>query len=235
MKDIVLYYAPDNASLIVRIILEELSLPYEDVLVDRGKAEQQAEAYLSLNPTGLIPTCVINGATITETAAIALFIAESNSTTMVLPPSHECRSQFFRWLFFVANSIHSDLRQLFYAHKFVGNDEQTQAEYRKTVRQRLNENLSILNGQYAADKTIYLFLDEPCVVDVYLAMSLRWLQLYPSSERGTFKLSEFPALATMANALQQRPSVIKACAAEGITGDLFTRAEPANPAHGSAT
>lgn len=235
MKDIVLYYAPDNASLIIRIILEELSLPYKDVLVDRGKAEQQLEAYLSLNPTGLIPTCVINGATITETAAIALFVGESNSTTMVIPSAHEFRSQFLRWLFFMANTVHADLRQLFYANKFVGSEVQKQAEYRNTVRQRLNENLSILNEQYAADETTYLFLDEPCVVDVYLAMTLRWLQLYPSKERGTFTLNEFPALATMANALQQRPPVIKACAAEGITGDFFTRAEPANPTHGSAT
>jgi len=45
-----LHYAPDNASLIVRIVLEELALPYETVLVDRSASAQSSDAYLKLNP-----------------------------------------------------------------------------------------------------------------------------------------------------------------------------------------
>jgi glutathione S-transferase len=234
MKEIVLYYAPDNASLIIRILLEELGLEYTDVLVDRSVAEQHSQAYLSLNPTGLIPACVIDGQTIAETAAIALYIGESNSTTMVVPPGHQSRSDFLRWLFFMANTVHPDLRQLFYADKFVGNDEQKQVEFRKMVRQRLHNSLSILDSLYAQQSGSYLFSDEPCVIDIYLALSLRWQQLYPSLERGTFKLSAFPALESMVQALQSRSAVIKACAVEGISGDFFSRAEPANPPVGSA-
>ena len=234
MKEIVLYYAPDNASLIIRIILEELGLEYTDVLVDRRVAEQNSRTYLSLNPTGLIPTCVIDGQTMAETAAIALYIGESNSTTMVVPPGHQYRSDFLRWLFFMANTVHPDLRQLFYADKFVGSSEQKQVEFRKLVRQRLYSSLSILNSLYAQRSTDYLFSDEPCVIDIYLAMSLRWQQLYPASERGTFELSIFPALESMAQVLQSRSAVIKACAVEGVSGDFFSSAEPANPPVGSA-
>ena len=54
-----LYYAPDNASLIVRMVLEDLEAEYSTVLVDRSKAEQQSEAYLTLNPNGLIPVCAV--------------------------------------------------------------------------------------------------------------------------------------------------------------------------------
>ena len=63
MNNITLHYAPDNASLIIRIILEELKLPYTAILVDRAKDEQDSEAYRALNPAGLIPTCVIDGET----------------------------------------------------------------------------------------------------------------------------------------------------------------------------
>ena len=40
----VLHYAPDNASLIVRLALEEMGLPYRTVLVDRARREQDGAA-----------------------------------------------------------------------------------------------------------------------------------------------------------------------------------------------
>lgn len=50
-----LHYAPDNASLIVRLTLEQLGLEYETVLVDRSRQGQRSAAYLQMNPNGLIP------------------------------------------------------------------------------------------------------------------------------------------------------------------------------------
>ena len=37
-----LHYAPDNASLCIRLALEELGLPYETVLVDRATQAQRS-------------------------------------------------------------------------------------------------------------------------------------------------------------------------------------------------
>jgi len=50
-----LCYAPDNASLIVRLTLEEMGAPYRTRLIDRSKQEQRSAAYRDLNPRGLIP------------------------------------------------------------------------------------------------------------------------------------------------------------------------------------
>jgi len=50
-----LHYAPDNASLIVRLVLEDLGVPYETVLVNRAAGGQREAPYLALNPNGLIP------------------------------------------------------------------------------------------------------------------------------------------------------------------------------------
>ncbi len=45
-----LHYAPpDNASLIVRLALEELGQPYQTVLVDRSVTAQASTAYLKIN------------------------------------------------------------------------------------------------------------------------------------------------------------------------------------------
>ncbi len=234
MKNITLHYAPDNASLIIRIILEELQLPYTAVLVDRSKDEQNSQSYLALNPAGLIPVCIIDGEAITETAAIAMTIGERSASSLVLSPDHPQRAQFLRWLFFVANTIHSDLRQVFYANKYVGDNAAAQVEFRQCARERLAGNLTILETQYKTAATGYLFGDDPCVIDIYLALCLRWLQLYPSAERGTFTLTAYPSISKMFAVLQRRPAVIKACASEGITGHVFTNADFVNPEFGSA-
>ena len=55
-KPLTLYYAPDNASLCVRLALLELGVPFETVLVDRAVQGQVAPEYLALNPNGVIPT-----------------------------------------------------------------------------------------------------------------------------------------------------------------------------------
>jgi len=39
-----LHYAPDNASLITRLALDEMGQPYETVRVDRRKSEQKTPA-----------------------------------------------------------------------------------------------------------------------------------------------------------------------------------------------
>jgi hypothetical protein len=45
-----LFYAPDNASLIVRLTLEELQQSYETTLVDRAVNGQNNSEYLKYNP-----------------------------------------------------------------------------------------------------------------------------------------------------------------------------------------
>ena len=105
MKNITLYYAPDNASLIVRIVLEELGYQYQSVLVDRSIHAHQNERYLKINPTGLIPTCVIDGVVMTETAAISLSLIESAESTLAPGLASAHRPDFLRWLFFLSLSL----------------------------------------------------------------------------------------------------------------------------------
>ncbi len=234
MKDITLYYAPDNASLIVRIVLEELNCRYQSVLVDRRFNEQRSEHFLKLNPSGLIPVCVIDNVVITETAAIVLHLAESEGSSLVPVSDNTQRATFLRFLFFLSNTLHADLRQLFYAEKYVGDDVKKQADYRQRVRTRIAGHLRLLETDYALTSQPYFFGSQLTILDIYLAVCLRWLQLYPLIDRGWFEWSDYPALYTMTEALQQRRAVVSACEVDGISGAFFTSAEDANPSNGSA-
>mgnify|MGYP000191528570 CR=1 FL=1 len=50
-----LHYAPDNASLIIRLALEELGLPYELRWHDRGPDFLAPDSYRALHPAATAP------------------------------------------------------------------------------------------------------------------------------------------------------------------------------------
>ncbi|MEL7203517.1 MAG: glutathione S-transferase, partial [Pseudomonadota bacterium] len=41
-----LHWVPDNASLVIRLALDEMGVPYDTVLVDRSSGAHKAAAYL---------------------------------------------------------------------------------------------------------------------------------------------------------------------------------------------
>ena len=117
-----LHYAPDNASLIVRLALEEMRLPYQAVLVDRRVAAQKSADYLALNPHGRIPVLDTPDGAIFETGAILLWLADRHRTqacAMMPPPDHPDRGHALKWLFFLSNTLHAELRMLFYPALYV--------------------------------------------------------------------------------------------------------------------
>ena len=67
-----LHYAPDNASLVIRLVLEELGQPYETLLVDRRAEAQNSPEYRALNPNGLIPVLETPDGPLFETAQFTL-------------------------------------------------------------------------------------------------------------------------------------------------------------------
>ncbi|OED42253.1 hypothetical protein AB833_06235 [Chromatiales bacterium (ex Bugula neritina AB1)] len=236
---ITLYYAPDNASLIIRIILEELQVPYETVLVDRSSCQQNSAEYSKLNPKQLIPVCLLNGEPVFETAAIALALAEQHQsapgTELAPTVDNTARPQFLKWLFFMSNTLHPDLRLLFYPEKYVGHNEAEVSRFREATRQRLLDSFTILNTHYSGVSSDYLFGDSPCIVDIYMAVCMRWAQLYPASSPGQIRCDDYPALKRFMQKLEIRHAVVKACEAEGISGLLFSEPGYADPPEGSAT
>ncbi|BDY15502.1 hypothetical protein Sulfitobl28_14720 [Sulfitobacter pontiacus] len=76
MTDYTLHYAPDNASLIIRLALEAQGVAYDTCLVDRAAQGQSAPAYRALNPHGLIPALQTPDGPLFETGAILLWLAD---------------------------------------------------------------------------------------------------------------------------------------------------------------
>lgn len=230
---IVLYYAPDNASLIVRLLMEELELTYETVLVDRSVNAQKSEQYLALNPDGRIPVCIINDAPVFETAAILLTIADMHAGLTVSIEDIR-RPQFLKWLFFLSNSLHNDLMQRFYPEKHVDEHPQARQLFAVNSLSRMNRRFAIFDEAFSDSETTYLFGREPTIVDLYLAVCFRWAQLYPLDGNMDFAADQFPAILNMVGTLELRSAIRRGCEKEGVTGLFFSHPEYANPTEGVA-
>ena len=224
----VLHYAPDNASLAIRLALEELGLPYHTSLVDRRKTAQRSPGYLALNPNGLIPVLQTPDTAIFETAAILLWLADRHGSLAPAPTSPE-RADCLKWLFFLSNTLHTDLRRMFYPAAYIGASQTDQMKVQDIAQASIQRHLGVLNTQWGQNR--------PCLIlDLYLAPMLRWLALYPTGrDKDWFELSHWHSLYESALRLESRASVLEAQRAEGLGPRPFTQPIPPTPPEGSAT
>ncbi len=227
-----LHYAPDNASLIVRIALEELRLPYETRLVDRRVSAQKSAAYRALNPRGQIPVLETPDGPIFETAAILLWLTETAGAMAPAPGTAE-RGAFLSWMFAFSNGVHTDLRRMFYTDRYVGTDPAAIVTDRGLTVVRIGEALDRLETLAGQGHGWFCGADLS-VLDIYAAVMLRWLALYPAGGTDWFRLADWPALRALAARVEARPSMIRLQALEGLGPTPLTAPRLANPPEGSA-
>ncbi|MEL7181417.1 MAG: glutathione S-transferase family protein [Pseudomonadota bacterium] len=221
-----LHYAPDNASLCVRLALEELGLPYETALVDRSRKEQESDAFLALNPNGLIPVLETAEGPLFETAAILLWLAEREGLLMpaVGTPAH---MHAIQWIIWLANTLHPTLRMMFYPAQYTTGDH---APIRSMAAKRLTAHLDILSTAQTAG---WLDDTEPTIHTCYLAPMLRWAALYGGGDV-RFDLAQWPRLLAFAKSFEARDSAQTLSKAEGLGPTPFSNPSPCDPPEGSA-
>lgn len=98
------YYHPSPNPAKVALFLEEAGMPYEVVPVDTRKGEQHEPAFTAINPNAKTPALVDGDATVFDSSAILLYLAEK--TGQFLPPdAPQARAQMLSWLMLVATGI----------------------------------------------------------------------------------------------------------------------------------
>jgi len=88
----------------VALALEEMELAYQLVPVDTRKGEQHLPSFLAVNPNAKVPAIVDGEATVFDSNAILLYLAEKSGK--FLPgESDKARGEMLSWLMFVASGI----------------------------------------------------------------------------------------------------------------------------------
>ncbi|PZP63111.1 MULTISPECIES: glutathione S-transferase family protein [Pseudoxanthomonas] len=209
MTDTILYYSPSTASLVVHWLLIELDIPHRLELVDFDTGAQRSPEYLRLNPQGRVPTLVLDGQVLTESAAIAMHLADLHPRAGLAPAiGTPERAAYYRWLFFCAYTLMPAYRSWFYPDEPAGeaNIEPVKAAARASLEyawQQVADHLEA-NGPY-------LLGERRSAADFVLTMLMRWSRYMP---RPT---DDWPVLEAFAARMKALPSFHEAYRREGIT------------------
>ena len=162
-----LHYLPGTAAMAPHATLAEIGAPYELVRVERDGDGRVSEEYLALNPWGRIPTLEDGDLVLTESAAICLHLAERfPEARLVPPPATRDRSETYRWLLWLSNTVQAAQMRHFYPGRYgtEGVKEAADAE--------LAGHYDLLDAHL--DDREWLVGDERTVADLYLFMLTRW-------------------------------------------------------------
>ena len=176
-----LYGGARSRASIVQWYLEELSLPYEFILLDMAAGEHLNAEYLAINPMGKVPAIEDGEIKLWESGAILLYLAEKYDKNKI---SLAKRSIWSQWILFANSTLATGL--------FV----ETSRE--KEVPKLLTALEKILN------QTPYILGSEFTVVDVAVGSILAYVPLMLPID-----LSPYPIILDYIKRINQRPAFEK--------------------------
>ena len=206
---IVLYGSQSTASLVVHWLLIELGVEHELRMLDFDKREQKSPDYLKLNPQGRVPTLLIDGQVLTESAAIAMHLADLYPQAGLAPAiGTPERAAYYRWMFFGAYTLMPAYRGWFYPDEPAGaeNIDKVKASSRAALEsawQQVSDHLEASGP--------YLLGERRSAADFLFTMLMRWSRNMP---RPT---DRWPALHAYATRMKALPSFREVYAREGLT------------------
>ena len=193
-----LYYSPGTASMVVHLALLEIGADYQLELVDIEKGSQHSAEYRKLNPYGKVPTLLIDGLPVYESAALLTVLAERHPEAKLIPAvGTPERNAWLQWTVFLSNTLMSTYRLWFYPSE-LGNDEHPPA-LRAALQRKIESVWDQLDTHLSAHGP-YLLGSEFSGVDLLLIMLMRWSRNMPRP------VTEWPALKRLADLMRARPS-----------------------------
>jgi glutathione S-transferase len=204
-----LYYSPGAASLAVHWMLIELAIPFEAKLVDIDAGAQRSPEYLRMNPSGRVPTLVIDGTAHGESTALLMLLAERHpEKRFAPPPGSATRADWLETMIYLANNVLPPMRDWFYADK--DGDAQGAEAVKALARRRIEGAWDRLDARLA-DGRIHLLGNELSTVDLLATMLMRWSRNMPRPA------TTWKNLAPYIQRMRARPAFIDVNNREGLT------------------
>jgi GSH-dependent disulfide-bond oxidoreductase len=194
------YYSGAPNPMKVALMLEECELAYEPIPVDTRKGEQHKPDFLAINPNAKVPAIVDGDATVFDSNAILLFLAEK--TGKFLPANTpKLRGELLSWLMFVASGVGPFSGQSVHFRNYApkGNDYATNRYMYEAQR-----HYGILDARLAKHK--YMVGDAYGIVDMAV---WGWARLVPHV-LGEGAWDKFPNVKRLVDEVSARPAAARA-------------------------
>ncbi len=196
------YYSGAPNPMKVALMLEETGLAYEPVPVDTRKGDQHKPDYLAINPNAKVPAIVDGEATVFDSNAILLYLAEK--TGKFLPgKGDKARGELLSWLFFVASGVGPFAGQSVHFRSYAPEKIEYAMNRYAYEAQR---HFGILDARLAKRK--YVLGDAYTIVDMAV---WGWARLVPAA-LGEQAWAKFPNLKRLVDEISARPAAKAALA-----------------------
>jgi glutathione S-transferase len=203
-----LYYSPSAASLAVHWMLNEMRVPHELVRIDFESKQQKSAEYMQLNPSGMVPTLIVDGEPRTECAALLLLLAERHPQAQLAPTiGSQSRSDYLQWMLFFANTLQPAYRAWFYPHEPAG---ESNCDAVKVQAQQQIESIWTRVDAYLS-KRAYIAGDTLSAVDFLATMLMRWSRNMPKAA------TEWTNIKPYVRRMRAMPSYLKTLQVEQLT------------------
>jgi len=199
-----LYYAPGACSLSPHIALRESELDFELVKTDnKTKKLQDGGDYWAVNPKGYVPCLELDtGERLTEGPVIVQYIADQVPSKKLAPAAGTLpRYRLQEWLNYITSELHKGYSPLF--------APTTPEDYKPIARDRLALRYELIEA--TLEKQPYLLPSGFSVADPYLFAVTNW------AGRVQLNLDRFKALRAFQGRMRERPAVLAALKAEGLS------------------
>ena len=168
----ILYNRPGSGGFVVEAALTLADAPFELIDLDSKAGTPLPESFRATNPWGQVPTLILpDGETMTETAAILIFLAlRFPDQRLAPPPGTSAHAAFLRWTIFANVNLYEAVIRRGYPFRFT-DDHQGYDALRSAAIRRMGEALALVDAHVEGP---FLLGEEMTVTDVYLAMLLAW-------------------------------------------------------------
>jgi GSH-dependent disulfide-bond oxidoreductase len=196
------YYSGAPNPMKVALLLEETGLPYEAIPVDTRKGDQHKPGYLAINPNAKVPAIVDGDATVFDSNAILLYLAEK--TGKFLPENTpKNRGELLSWLMFVATGVGPFSGQSVHFRQYAP-EKLPYAVNRYMFEAK--RHFGILDARLADRR--YMVADTYTIVDMDV---WGWARLIPTV-LGEEHWAKFPNLRRLVDEVTARPAAARAVA-----------------------
>jgi len=180
-------YWRSGTSYRTRIALNIKGLSYDQVTHDLRQGAHRAEAYLALNPQGLVPALETGDAVLTQSSAILEWLEERFPAPPLLPADPDERAIVRAMAMTVACDIHplGNMRVLAHLRRELGADEAQLADW---LALWMRSGFTALEAMIARHGGRFAFGDRLTLADCNIVP-----QLY-AAERFGIALDDFPRL-----------------------------------------
>ncbi|MEM7488909.1 MAG: glutathione S-transferase family protein [Pseudomonadota bacterium] len=202
-----LFYMSGTCALGVQIALEWAGTPYDAERV--GRDELRSPAYLAINPAGVVPTLILDGAILTEASAILLALARRFPALGPAADAPEAeRIRFERLIVTLGGTLHPHFWPWFVPQRYGARTPEDHARVKDAAERLIAGALTQLDADLGARP--YFMGDAPSAVDAYVFPMARWGY---GLETPT---AAYPNLDGLMRRLVEDRGVINAMAAHGL-------------------